>query len=174
MEHRLEREFYTRDVLEVAPDLIGRKLVIMKDGIPHSCYISETEAYKGESDLACHASRGMTPRTEVMFCEGGILYMYLIYGMYWMMNIVTSIKNNPQAVLIRGLDKIKGPGRLTKMLGLDRSFNGESLLTSKRIWLEDGIIPVNIISTPRIGIDYAGEPWVSMPWRFYGDVGAEE
>ncbi|MGC9341986.1 MAG: DNA-3-methyladenine glycosylase [Bacteroidales bacterium] len=166
MSTRIGRDFYLQDVLKVAPALIGKKLVLLKDGIPDYYYINETEAYRGNDDLACHASKGMTPRTEVMFREGGILYMYLIYGMYWMMNIVTSIENDPQAVLIRGLDRISGPGRLTKNLGLDRSFNGESLITSERIWLEEGYNSPKIITTPRIGIDYAGEPWVSKKWRF--------
>jgi DNA-3-methyladenine glycosylase len=170
MNGRIEREFYLQDVLTVAPALIGKKLVMLKDGISVTFFISETEAYRGNDDLACHASKGMTPRTEIMFREGGILYMYLIYGMYWMMNIVTSFENNPQAVLIRGLDRVSGPGRLTKALGLDGSYNGESLITSERIWLEEGFPSPEIITTPRIGIDYAGEPWVSKHWRYVGKL----
>lgn len=173
MSSRIKKDFYLQDVLTVAPSLIGKKLVLFQNGIPHYFYITETEAYRGKHDRACHACKGRTPRTEVMFREGGILYMYLIYGMYWMMNIVTSIADDPQAVLIRGLDKINGPGRLTKSLGLDRSFNGESLIDSERIWLEEGHESPGIITTPRIGIDYAGEPWVSKHWRFMWDKSPE-
>ncbi len=164
---KLQKDFFIRDVLTVACDLPGTKLVLVKDGLRHSYTITETEAYRGSDDLACHASKGMTPRTEVMFREGGIIYMYLIYGMYWMLNIVTSVENDPQAVLIRGLDEVKGPGRLSRELGLDRSFNGESLTASARIWLEKGDKPEKILTSPRIGINYAGEPWISKPWRFY-------
>jgi len=139
----------------------------LKNGIRKSYTITETEAYRGADDLACHASKGMTPRTEVMFREGGIIYMYLIYGMYWMMNIVTSVENDPQAVLIRGLNTVSGPGRLTRELGLDRSYNGESLVESPGIWLEKGEKPDKLLTSPRIGINYAGEPWISKPWRFY-------
>ncbi|MFW5645539.1 MAG: DNA-3-methyladenine glycosylase [Bacteroidota bacterium] len=164
---RLSRDFFTRDVLTVASELPGTKLVLLRNREKKSYTITETEAYRGTDDLACHASKGMTPRTEVMFREGGIIYMYLIYGMYWMMNIVTSVENDPQAVLIRGLDRVNGPGRLTRELGLDRSYNGESLIESSRIWLEKGEKPKNILTSPRIGINYAGEPWISKPWRFY-------
>jgi DNA-3-methyladenine glycosylase len=129
--------------------------------------ISETEAYRGSDDKACHASRGLTPRTEIMYHEGGKLYVYFVYGMYWMLNIVTGKENNPQAVLIRGLENCSGPGRVTKLIGIDRTFYGEDLITSQRIWIEDsGITPI-YKTAPRIGINYAGEPWKSKPWRYY-------
>lgn len=169
MVEKIQKDFYLRDVLEVAPALLGKRLVIARQEGRSVYTITETEAYQGTGDMACHASKGKTPRTEVMFREGGIIYMYLIYGMYWMMNIVTSTENNPQAVLIRSLDKVNGPGRLTREMGLDRSFNGESLVDSPRIWLESGSRPNKIHTSPRIGINYAGEPWVSKPWRFYVD-----
>ena len=166
--HKISRDFYIRDVLEVAPDLLGKYIVLRLDNetfIRHQ--ITEVEAYRGEEDKACHASKGKTRRTSVMFEEGGILYMYLIYGMYWMMNIVTGLKDNPQAALIRGVADISGPGRLTKSLKIDDSFNGENLITSDRIWLEDkGIKPV-FKTGVRIGIDYAGDYWKSVPWRYY-------
>lgn len=165
--NRLQKDFFVRDVLTVARDLPGRNIVLNKDGKLLKYSITETEAYRGRDDMACHASKGMTPRTEVMFGEGGIIYMYLIYGMYWMLNIVTSVKDDPQAVLIRGIDKVNGPGRLTRELGLDKSYNGESLLASDRIWLEKGEKPEKILTSPRIGINYAGEPWISKPWRFF-------
>ena len=167
MTKRFPREFYMRDVLEVAPGLIGQRLVrIAPDGTRSVYIISETEAYRGGEDMACHASKGMTKRTEVMFGEGGHLYMYLIYGMYWMLNIVTATRGIPQAVLIRGVREASGPGRLTRLMEADGEFYGEDLINSKRIWLEDtGILP-GYSTTPRIGIDYAGEPWKDKPWRF--------
>ncbi len=166
MSIRLTRDFYTRDVLEVAPELPGKKLILMK-GLERCEYlITEVEAYRGGEDLACHASKGMTARTRIMFEEGGSLYMYLIYGMYWMFNIVTGGEGEPQAALIRGLEGIYGPGRLTKKLGLDKSYYGESLLESSRIWLEEGNGYVNVQTGLRIGVDYAGE-WAKMPWRFF-------
>lgn len=164
---RLRKDFYTRDVLKVAPDLLGKELHIRNENGHFKYIISDVEAYRGMDDRACHASKGKTDRTEVMFEEGGVLYIYLIYGMYWMMNIVTSGRDVPQAVLIRGFKEITGPGRITRELEIDSTFNNESLITSSRIWLTDAE-PVTVYNTgPRIGIDYAGEPWVSLPWRFY-------
>ena len=167
MGKRLDRDFYSRDVLEVAPGLLGKHLVRAGlDGTKLVYTISETEAYRGGEDLACHASKGRTPRTEVMFGEGGHLYMYLIYGMYWMMNVVCGPEDVPQAVLFRGLREVSGPGRLTRLLGVDRGFYGEDLVRSDRIWIEEiGSSPA-YSTGPRVGIDYAGEPWKDMPWRF--------
>jgi DNA-3-methyladenine glycosylase len=165
---RLRREFFIRDVLDVAPELPGKSLVV---GLPHGQYrkfqVTEVEAYRGSDDKACHACKGRTPRTEVMFHEGGRLYIYLIYGMYWMLNIVTGRENDPQAVLIRSLENYQGPGRLTKSIGIDKSFYGEDLVSSEKIWIEDaGIRPV-IKTGARIGIDYAGDYWKTRPWRYY-------
>ena len=165
---RLSRDFYTRDVLEVAPEMPGKNLVIrLPDSSLGKFRVNEVEAYRGSEDRACHAFKGRTARTEIMFHEGGRLYIYLIYGMYWMLNIVTGSNDDPQAVLIRGIDDYTGPGKLTKSLGIDKSFYGEDLVFSERIWIEDpGIAyPVNI--GPRIGIDYAGEYWKTRPWRYF-------
>lgn len=163
----MDREFFCRDVLEVAPGLLGRRLIrVFPDGSRGSFMITETEAYRGREDKACHASKGNTPRTEVMFGEGGHVYMYLIYGMYWMLNIVTGPVDVPQAVLVRGITEASGPGRLTRLLKLDRGFYGEDLVTSDRIWIEEGTRTPEIETTPRIGIDYAGDPWKDLPWRF--------
>jgi DNA-3-methyladenine glycosylase len=164
---RLTRDFYIRDVLEVAPGLLSRILVISSPGgITNRYIISETEAYRGEEDLACHASKGRTARTETLYLEGGRLYVYLVYGMYWMLNVVTGPEDFPQAALIRGLASCSGPGRLTRLMGIDKSFNGEDLVTSRRIWIEEsGVTPV-FSTSPRIGIDYAGEYWKSKPWRY--------
>jgi DNA-3-methyladenine glycosylase len=164
---RLQQDFFMHDVLEVAPALLGKILVrCFPDGREFQLIISETEAYRGEEDLACHASKGLTDRTKVMYSEGGHIYIYLIYGMYWMLNFVTSIEKNPQAVLIRGVKELYGPGRLTKRLEIDKSFNGENLNTSKRLFVceNPGIVTYN--SAPRIGIDYAGDYWAQKPWRF--------
>ena len=167
MSKRLDRSFYSRDVLEVAPELLGQQLVkVASDGTRSSYVITETEAYRGGEDLACHASKGRTPRTEVMFGEGGHLYMYLIYGMYWMMNVVCGPEGAPQAVLFRGLREVSGPGRLSRLVEVDRAFYGEDLVCSDRIWIEHSGPPASYTTGPRIGIDYAGEPWKDMPWRF--------
>ena len=167
MGKRLNREFYSRDVLEVAPSLLGKHLVRMwPDGKKSTYIIAETEAYRGEEDRACHASRGRTPRTEVMFGEGGHIYMYLIYGMYWMMNVVTALEGVPQAVLFRGLVDASGPGRLTRLLQVDKDYYGEDLVYSQRIWIEESGKQPNYTTGPRVGINYAGEPWKDVPWRF--------
>jgi DNA-3-methyladenine glycosylase len=165
---RLSRDFYIRDVLDVAPEVPGKNMVIrLPGGSQERFRITEVEAYRGSEDRACHAFKGRTARTEVMFDQGGKLYIYLIYGMYWMLNIVTGEKDNPQAILIRGVEQYPGPGKLTKSLGIDKSFYGEDLIFSDRIWIEDpGIVyPVNI--GHRIGIDYAGEYWKLRPWRYF-------
>jgi DNA-3-methyladenine glycosylase len=165
---RLGADFFTRDVLDVAPGLLSKVLTIRFDnGVTRRFIISETEAYRGSEDKACHASKGRTARTEIMYHEGGRLYVYFVYGMYWMLNIVTGAKNIPQAVLIRSFENCYGPGRVTKLLGIDKSFYGEDLTVSSRIWIEDsGFSPV-YKAGPRIGIDYAGEFWKAKPWRYY-------
>jgi DNA-3-methyladenine glycosylase len=164
---RLKEDFYLRDVLDVAPDLVGKRLVRNWEGSGvFSSLITEVEAYRGEEDLACHASRGRTRRTDIMYHRGGKIYVYLIYGMYWMMNIVTGRTDQPQALLIRGLADISGPGRITKRLEIDRSFYGEDLCDSSRLWLEPGEDEVSVKTGSRIGIEYAGEYWKSRPWRF--------
>jgi len=165
---RLQREFFIRDVLEVAPELIGKNIVIrLDDGMYGRFQVTEVEAYRGTEDKACHASKGRTSRTEIMFHEGGKLYIYLIYGMYWMMNVVTGKENNPQAVLIRGVKNFPGPGKITRSFGIDQTFNGEDLTISDRIWFEDAGVSLSIRTGERIGIDYAGEYWKTRPWRFY-------
>ncbi len=165
---RLLRNFYIRDVLEVAPELIGKILIVRSvEGVYGRYLVTEVEAYRGSEDKACHASRGRTSRTEIMYHEGGRLYMYFIYGMYWMMNIVTGGESNPQAVLVRGVERFPGPGKLTRSLGINRSFYGEDLVTSERLWLEDAGLSPEVKTGERIGIDYAGEYWKTRPWRFY-------
>lgn len=165
---RLPLSFFIRDVLEVAPDLIGKKLVRrFDDGRVVKYRIIEAEAYRGTEDRACHASKGRTPRTEVMFSEGGKVYVYFIYGMYWLLNLVAGAEDDPSAVLIRGIEGFPGPGRVGRELQLDRTFYGESLITSDRIWLEHSEPVSEIKTSKRIGIDYSGEEWVGKLWRFY-------
>ena len=159
---RLKEDFFQRDVLLVAPELPGKLLVVGN----RSAVITEVEAYRGEEDLACHASKGRTSRTEIMYHEGGHVYIYLIYGMYWMLNFVTEQSGNPQAVLIRGIEGYEGPGKLTRYLAIDRSFYGENLCTSQRICVTDTGIQPDIKTRTRIGIEYAGKPWTEKPWRY--------
>lgn len=167
MNNRLPASFFRRDVLDVAPELLGKILVRKFSNERTEKYmITEVEAYRGGEDKACHANKGKTPRTEVMFHEGGLVYVYLIYGMHWMINIVTGKVNDSSAVLIRGLATISGPGRVGKALQLDKSFYGENLSESDRIWIEESDAEVNYTTGSRVGIQYAGEPWVSKPWRF--------
>ncbi|MCK3683740.1 DNA-3-methyladenine glycosylase [Maribellus sp. YY47] len=167
---RTPPSFFRQEVTEVAPQLLGKTLVRkFDDGSIGKFMITEVEAYRGTEDLACHASKGRTARTEVMFHNGGLVYVYLIYGMYWMLNFVTGTENEPTAVLIRGLEGISGPGRVGRTLQLDKSFYGEDLSTSERIWLEESDIIPRHITTPRIGINYAGEPWISKHWRFVAE-----
>ncbi|RPH32932.1 MAG: DNA-3-methyladenine glycosylase [Bacteroidales bacterium] len=166
--NRLGFDFYNRDVLDVAPELVEMTLVrSFDDDSIQRFIITEVEAYRGVEDLACHASKGRTPRTEVMYQQGGLVYVYLIYGMYWMLNIVTGEPNNPQAVLIRGLEGCYGPGRLTRKLSIGKDFYGEDLSTSKRLWVEDSKSSPIFNTAPRIGVDYAGAEWASKPWRYF-------
>ena len=167
MPERLLNSFFLRDVLQVAPEMLGKTIVRRYENQSVQRFIiTEVEAYSGNGDLACHASKGKTPRTEVMFREGGLVYVYLIYGMYWMLNIVTGKENDAAAVLIRGIENVSGPGRVGKALQLDKSFYGEALFISDRIWIEEGKKITNYTTSPRVGINYAGEPWISKPWRF--------
>ena len=167
MPERLLNSFFLRDVLQVAPEMLGKIIVRRYENQSVQRFIiTEVEAYSGNGDLACHASKGKTPRTEVMFRDGGLVYVYLIYGMYWMLNIVTGKENDAAAVLIRGVENVSGPGRVGKALQLDKSFYGEELATSDRIWIEEGKKITNYTTSPRVGINYAGELWISKPWRF--------
>jgi DNA-3-methyladenine glycosylase len=165
---RLQRDFFVRDVLEVAPEMIGKSLVIrLADNSYGRFVVNDVEAYRGSEDKACHASKGRTSRTEIMYHEGGRLYVYLIYGMYWMLNVVAGSENIPQAVLIRGVENYPGPGIITRSLGIDRSYYAEDLVVSERIWFEDnGIVPI-FKTGNRIGIEYAGDFWKNKPWRYY-------
>ena len=180
---RLKREFFIRDVLVVAPELVGKIIGICRGNPPVVAHamITEVEAYRGEEDLACHARFGKTKRNAVMYEPGGLLYVYLVYGLHWMLNIVTGPINEPQAVLIRGMRiftpgvgaaftpgvEIDGPGKVTQYLGVDKSFYGEDLTQSHRIWVASNAISYKgtLSQTYRIGVNYAGE-WARKPWRW--------
>jgi DNA-3-methyladenine glycosylase len=150
--------------------LLGKFLVRrFSHGTQDARMILETEAYKGESDLACHARAGRTKRTEVMYREGGVWYVYLCYGIHEMLNLVVGPRDWPAAILIRGVEGAIGPGRVTKALAIDRKLNAKAVAPSSDLWLEDrGVhVPRSAVKvTPRIGVDYAGPIWSAKHWRF--------
>lgn len=163
----LPKSYFEQPATSLAPDLIGKILCRRtENGIIRS-RITETECYFGEEDTACHASRGKTERTRVMYESGGITYVYLCYGMHAMLNIVTGPDGHPEAVLIRGIEDAVGPGRTTKFLHITTSDNGLPLAESSGIWIEDDREKQpKITRTPRIGIDYASKNDRERKWRF--------
>jgi DNA-3-methyladenine glycosylase len=187
--HKLPRAFYTRpNVLTVARDLLGKLLVVPdEDGRRVSGMIVEVEAYRGPEDRASHAFGGRrTKRTETMYGEGGVAYVYFVYGMYYQFNVVSNIKDTPHAILVRALAPVEGielmrerrhrhpdhnltngPGKLCIAMNIDRALDGADLL-GDRVWLEEyQAVPARRIAKgPRIGIDYAQE-WIDKPWRFW-------
>jgi len=165
-DNKINKEFFENDALEVAPNLLGKFLVVYRGKVQKKFKIVEVEVYRGEEDKACHAYKGKTKRNQIMYGSGGYLYLYLIYGIYWMLNIVTGKIGHPQAILIRGLEGLNGPGKISKTLGIDGSYYGENLAVSDRIWIEDNNENVEYFTVKRIGIDYAGEHWRDKPWRY--------
>ncbi|MFN8535625.1 MAG: DNA-3-methyladenine glycosylase [Dehalococcoidia bacterium] len=168
----LPREFYTRPTLEVAPELLGKFLVHEMGGQRRAGKIVEIEAYIGQDDQACHCRVGRTARTWPMFGPGGHAYVYLIYGMYHLINVVTETEGQPASLLIRALEpgegvvgRTNGPGRLCAALGIDRSLSGHDLLQPPLVVEDRGERPARIATTPRINVAYAGE-WANRPWRF--------
>ena len=165
----LKRSFYERDTRIVAFELIGKILTFENEGREFRGEIVETEAYLGAKDPASHAFRGPTPRNQVMFGPAGFWYVYLIYGVHWMLNIVTGPKKYPAAVLIRGVQGVSGPGRLTKHFKIQREFNGKKATAANKLWIEDRgteVLRSEIRTTPRVGVDYAGPLWSQKPYRF--------
>jgi DNA-3-methyladenine glycosylase len=162
--------FQADDAVALAPWLLGKILVRTRTGGKISRHlITETEAYNGADDKACHASKGRTARTAVMFRPGGIWYVYLCYGVHEMLNLVVGPEAFPAAVLIRGLHDVSGPGRLTKRLAIDKELNGMTANPASGLYLEDNgvVVPRKWIQVaPRIGVDYAGSIWAKKPWRF--------
>jgi len=166
--HVLPPKFYARPALVVAKELIGKTLVRRMGGHETSVLITETEAYIGPHDLACHGSKGRTPRTEVMFGPPGFWYVYFIYGMHWMLNVVTDTEGHPAAVLFRGAGPWNGPAKLTKALHIDKRQNTLAASPDSDLWIEDRGFRVprrKLLRTPRIGVDYSGE-WALKPYRF--------
>jgi DNA-3-methyladenine glycosylase len=167
----LPQSFYARPAEIVAKDLIGKYLV-RRIGVggtdEHALLISETEAYVGAHDLACHGRFGLTQRTRVMFGPAGHWYVYFIYGMYWMLNVVTGEEGSPQAVLFRAAGDYTGPGKLCRELAIDKRLYGALAEPASGLWIEDRGYRVKrgaLKRTPRIGVDYAGE-WKDKPLRF--------
>ncbi len=175
--HRVTRDFYARNTLTVARELIGMHLVHADGGLIRVGRIVETEAYQGPEDLAAHSSRGRTPRTEVMFGPPGYAYVYFIYGFWHCLNVVTEAQGVPHAVLLRALEPVSGiedrtwgPGLLCRAMQIDQRLNGADLC-GEALWLERPCAPgrsrpPRIGRSARIGVDYAGD-WARRPWRFY-------
>lgn len=164
--------FFEQDALAVAPQMVGMKMIRrLPDGTILSGRIVETEIYRGEEDQGCHASRGRTKRNEMMYTRGGHAYIYLVYGMHWLFNVVTGPCDFPQAVLIRALENpLNGPAKWTRAFSVTGAQNGLYLPENREIWLEEGDHPP-LMTAPRVGIDYAGDPWRLMPWRFIAKEG---
>ena len=159
---RLDYNFFHRPCPDVAKDLVGKVLIHREKQLR----ISETECYCGENDTACHASRGRTKRTEVMYMEAGTVYVYLCYGMHWMLNIVTGEKDAPEAVLIRACLEAPGPGKLTKALGITGEQNRSSVVTSETLWIGDDGFACETVTDKRVGIGYASQEDQDRLWRF--------
>ena len=163
----LGQEFFDRDTVEVARSLVGKYLVRRYGGVTLAARITETECYFGEEDTACHAHRGKTPRTEVMYAAGGVAYVYLCYGIHALLNVVTGPANHPQAVLIRGVEGANGPGRVTRALSITLADNRKRLCEGEGIWIEaDGTPPPCFECLPRVGIDYAAVEDRERLWRY--------
>jgi DNA-3-methyladenine glycosylase len=189
---RLDRSFFDRPAVQVARELLGRRLVRVQDGQRLAGFIVETEAYRGEEDQGCHCRAGRTPRTQVMYGPPGFTYVYFTYGMHWLLNFVVEAEGFPAAVLIRaiqpveGLDVIAarragqppahwtdGPAKLTQALDIDGRLNGHDLCAPEaQIFLESGtpISDASVTIGPRVGLYTVPEPWKSVPWRFLAAV----
>lgn len=163
---RLEYDFFHRECLEVARDLVGKVLVRQTEAGELRMRILETEAYCGEADTACHAHKGRTKRTEVLYGSAGTIYVYLCYGIHWLLNIVTGEEESPQAVLIRACVEAPGPGRLTKALHITGELNRKSVLEGEALWIGDDGFRCCIIPDKRVGIGYASQEDQDRLWRF--------
>ncbi|MGC8775933.1 MAG: DNA-3-methyladenine glycosylase [Minisyncoccia bacterium] len=173
----LKPDFFNRETILVAKELLGKFLVRKIGKKIIAAEITEVEVYDGFKDRGSHASRGKTNRTKVMFGPAGYFYVYLNYGMHWMLNIVTQKENYPAAILIRGVksinDEVKdinGPGRVSKFFKINKFFNNKLAAPKTGLWFEDRGIKINlkeIKSGPRIGIDYAGPYWAKRHFRFW-------
>ena len=165
----LGKEFLNRPTLVVAEELLGQHLCRKNGDTTLRCQITEVEAYDGPEDRACHAHKGKTDRNSIMFGPAGHWYVYLCYGVHWLLNIVTGPKDYPAAVLFRGVLEVSGPGRLTKKLEINKDQNHLPSTPGSGLWLESSGITLSakhFEKTPRIGIDYAGPEWAAVPYRF--------
>lgn len=175
-EQKVPRRFYDRPALTVARAMLGLTLVRHGPRGRQAGRIVEVEAYDGPRDTASHARSGPGGRAKVMYGPAGYAYVYLIYGIHHCLNVVTGPEGYPAAILIRGLEALEGiaertngPGLLCRALDIDRGLNGADL-EGDEIWLEDRGTPTrdeDVVERSRIGIKFAGEPWISQPWRFY-------
>lgn len=186
--NRLSRQFFSKNTLTVARELLGKKLIRLENDTPVGGIIIETEAYRGEEDLACHARAGKTPRTMVMYGLPGHAYIYFNYGIHWLLNFVTEEEGYPAAVLIRGLEPtdgleiiaerrrgiprfqwVNGPAKICQALNLNNKQNGIDICAENSLlYVEDGerIPDTDITIGNRVGIKTVPEPWKSIPWRF--------
>jgi DNA-3-methyladenine glycosylase len=165
----LDSKFLNRPVLTVAEELLGNHICREIEGSVERHIITEVEAYDGHEDKASHANKGKTQRNAIMFRPAGNWYIYLCYGMHWLLNIVTGPEDYPAAILFRGIKDTSGPGRLTKRLQIDKSQNEKPATPQTGLWLESAAVKpqsIHIERTPRIGISYAGEYWANVPYRF--------
>ena len=184
---RWGRRFFARPTLQVARDLLGQRLVHLRNGNRLAGLIIETEAYLGEDDLACHARFGRTPRSEVMYGPPGHAYVYFTYGMHWMLNFVVEAEGFPAAVLIRailpceGVDPMRrrrrspdailtnGPAKLTQAMGIDKMLNGCDVCAREATLFVEKELPVpegEVVRGPRVGLGNTPEPWLGKPWNF--------
>ncbi len=167
----LPHSFFEDKTLQVARKLLGKTLTRRLDGKHIRMTITETEAYVGPKDLACHTSHGRTKRNDPMYGPAGTIYVYFTYGMHWMLNIVTE-GGKGTAILIRATEDVKGPARLTKALRIDKNLNGKMLGKKSGLWVEENphskrqAKGYKLIRTPRIGVTYAKEGWAEKPYRF--------
>lgn len=169
MRRILEMSFFDRPALLVGRELIGKYLVRAIGGREIALPITEVEAYDGFEDRASHAFRGKTLRNQVMFGDAGYLYVYLVYGMHFMLNVVVGKKEYPAAILIRGAGECVGPGKLSTFLQIDKKLNGKLAVPSSGLWFEDRgkrISEKRIKRAPRIGVNYAGSSWSKKLYRF--------
>jgi len=163
---KIDETMFTRPAMELAEYLAGKLLVRKRDGRIEKLRITETEAYLGENDTASHAHKGRTARTEPIYQQGGTIYVYLCYGIHNLINIAAAEADCPECVLIRACEGYEGPGKLTKRLGIDRTFNGKHILRCEELWLEDDGVHFETIKKPRVGIQYAQPEDVSRLCRF--------
>lgn len=165
MKH-LKQDFFSHDAYSVAQQLIGKWICRRIDGKIYKFHITETECYIGSCDSACHAYKGKTARTQIMWHKGGVCYVYLCYGIHQMLNFITGAEGEAEGVLIRGVKGAEGPGRATKAMQIDKSLYGESLLVKDRIWVEDDGKEYCFSKSKRIGIGYALQEDQDRLWRF--------